>query len=105
MTNTIFSDGVYNLCRKVPKGKVTTYKDIAQCLGTKGYRVVGQVLKCNPYAPKVPCHRVVRSDGNIGGFKGETRGKNILEKIKLLNDEGVKIEKGKIDLRKYKFNF
>ncbi|MBI2662561.1 MGMT family protein [Candidatus Woesearchaeota archaeon] len=100
-----FSEKVYELCKRVPKGKVVTYKDIALFLGINGYRAVGQVLRCNPYAPKVPCHRVIRSDGNVGGFKGEIRGKLVQEKIKMLSKEGITIEKGKVDLAKYKFQF
>ena len=49
-----FSDKVYDLLRKVPKGRVTTYKEIAHALGTKAYRGVGQAMKRNPYAPEVP---------------------------------------------------
>jgi len=49
-----FSDNVYDILRKVPKGRVTTYKEIAQALGTRAYRGVGQAMKRNPYAPEVP---------------------------------------------------
>jgi methylated-DNA-[protein]-cysteine S-methyltransferase len=49
-----FSDKVYDLLRKVPKGRVTTYKAIAHALGTRAYRGVGQAMKRNPYAPEVP---------------------------------------------------
>ena len=59
----MFSEKVYFLTKKVPKGRVTTYKELAKKLKTKAYRAVGQALKCNPYAPKVPCHRVVKSVG------------------------------------------
>ena len=54
-----FNEKVWQLTKKIPKGKVTTYKLIAQKLKTKAYRAVGQALKRNPHAPKVPCHRVV----------------------------------------------
>jgi len=100
-----FSEQVYGVCKRVPKGKVTTYKDIAQCLGIKGYRAIGQALRCNPHAPKVPCHRVIRSDGYVGGFKGEIKGKWVQDKIKMLSKEGVKMVKGKVDLAKYQFKF
>ena len=102
---TIISLKVYQLCSKIPKGKVTTYKDIALALGVKGYQAVGQVLKKNPYAPKVPCHRVVKSDGNIGGFKGKVGEKEIAEKIAMLENEGVTIKDNKIDLDKFGFKF
>jgi methylated-DNA-[protein]-cysteine S-methyltransferase len=84
---------------------VTTYREIAQALGMKGYQAIGQVLKKNPYAPVVPCHRVVKSDGSIGGFKGCVMGKEIVEKEKMLKEEGVIILDGKIDLEKYLFTF
>lgn len=51
---TAFSDRVYDLLRKVPEGRVTTYKELARALGTKAYRGVGQAMKKNPYAPEVP---------------------------------------------------
>ena len=102
---TLISLKVYQLCSKIPKGKVATYKDIAQVLGMKSYQAIGQVLKRNPYAPKVPCHRVVKSDGSIGGFKGKVRGKEIDEKIAMLEKEGVQIENNKIDLDKFGFKF
>jgi len=100
-----FSEKVYELCLRVPRGNVTTYKKIAQQLGIKGYRAVGQALRCNPYAPQVPCHRVVRSDGSIGGFNGKRDGCEIVRKRELLRREGVEIVKGKIDLEKYLFVF
>ncbi|MEK6900935.1 MAG: MGMT family protein [Nanoarchaeota archaeon] len=67
----------FSICQQIPKGKVTTYKEIASVLGTKGYQAIGQALQCNPYAPHVPCHRVVKSDGSLGGFKGKTSGKEL----------------------------
>lgn len=101
METLSFAERVYSLCRKVPKGKVTTYGEIARALNTKGYRAIGQVLRCNPYAPQVPCHRVVKSDGSVGGFKREKSGGEIEEKIRLLEKERVKIVDGKVDLRKF----
>ena len=69
-SNIPFNEKVYSLLKKVPKGKVTTYKVLAEKLGTKAYRAVGQAIRCNPYAPEVPCHRCVSSVGSIGGFMG-----------------------------------
>lgn len=100
-----FAEEVYRLCQQVPPGKVTTYKEIAHVLGSKRYRAVGQALRCNPYAPKVPCHRVVASDGSIGGFKGTKQGKPIQEKVKLLEMEGVKVINGKINLSIYSYQY
>ena len=90
------SEKVYNLCRQIPKGRVSSYKAIAEKLNTKAYRAIGQCLKHNPDAPNVPCHRVVSSSGLIGGFKGKTSGKEIKEKIKLLEKENIKIKDNKI---------
>lgn len=88
-----FAEKVYTLCKRVPKGKVTTYKEIGKALGGKGqiYRAVGVALNKNPYALKVPCYRVVSSDGSIGGFAGGVR-----KKIVLLKKEGVFVKKNNI---------
>ena len=91
-----FSDRAYDLLRKVPKGRVTTYKEIANALGTKAYRGVGQAMKNNPYAPEVPWHRVVATSGRIGGFMGKTSGAAIQKKIKMLKDEGIEFHGSRI---------
>ncbi|MFP4424772.1 MAG: MGMT family protein [Candidatus Woesearchaeota archaeon] len=93
-----FQDKVYEIVRKVPRGKVITYKDIAHQLSTRAYRAVGNALNRNPHWPDVPCHRVVSSDGNIGGF---ARGKD--EKKRLLEKEGIPFNSYNIvDFQKYK---
>ncbi len=93
---TGFYERCYKILRKVPKGKVTTYKVIAHALHSKAYRAVGTAMNKNPHAPQVPCHRVVNSDGRIGGFAhGTKKKKTILEK------EGVIIVNGKINLKKF----
>lgn len=84
---------VYNLIKNIPKGKVTTYKIIANKLNIKSYRAVGQILKKNPNAPTVPCHRVVKSTGDLGGYAGT----NTEAKIKILQTEGVLIKNGKVE--------
>ncbi len=87
----------------IPKGKVTTYKEIARYLGTKAYRAVGVALSKNPYAPKLPCHRVVKSNGEIGGFTGD---KGVESKIELLKKEGVEVKEGRVvDFDKKLFRF
>ena len=91
-----FEERVWDLMKKIPKGKVTTYKIIAETMESQAYRAVGNACRRNPYAPQVPCHRVVNSDGQIGGFGGETSGKNITQKIHLLKREGIDVEDGKI---------
>ena len=92
-----FNEKVYRLCKKIPKGKVSTYGEIGRVLGGKGqiYRAVGRALNQNPYS-KVPCHRVVSSGGELGGFSS-----GIKNKIKLLRKEGIEIKNNKIDLKKY----
>ncbi len=96
-----FADRVYEELRKVPKGKVTTYKLLAEKLGTKAFRAVGSALKNNPYAPEVPCHRVIKSDGKVGGFMGKTSGEEVAKKIVLLRGEGVEIIGGRVDLERF----
>ncbi len=86
-----FDLAVYSLLKKIPEGRVTTYKEIGQFLGVKSYRQIGRVLSKNPHLSEVPCHRVVMSDGSIGGYV-----LGVDEKIRLLGSEGVKINNGKI---------
>ena len=81
---------------------------MAEALGTKAYRAVGQAMRCNPYAPKVPCHRVVASDGSVGGFSGkwEPSSKEIKRKIRMLKNEGVEIKNNNlVDFEKKLFKF
>ena len=96
-----FQASVLELVSKVPKGRVTTYKELARALGRpRAYRAVANTLAKNPSLIKIPCHRVVRSDGEVGGYKlGKRR------KAKLLVQEGVEIRNGRIDLQRYMFGF
>jgi|SRR3989344_54530 len=101
-----FNQQVYALCRKIPKGKVSTYKAIADILNTKAYRAVGQALRSNPYAPEVPCHRVVASDGRLQGFQGKRKGAALKEKQRMLEREGLTIHNNKIkDFEERLFRF
>ncbi len=77
----------YRILRKIPKGKVTTYGDLADILNTSP-RVIGQYMKTNPDPDKVPCFKVVRSNGTIGGFS-----LGLAEKIKRLEKESIKVDK------------
>ena len=95
-----FSEQCYKILVKVPKGKVTTYKAIAYALNTRAYRAVGTAMKNNPNAPKIPCHRVIKSDGKIGNYAFGTK-----KKIKMLKNEGIKIKNNRIDLYKYLYKF
>ncbi len=94
-----FAERVYKLTRQIPRGKVSTYKEIAEALGTRAYRAVGQALHVNPYAPRVPCHRVVNSQGDLHGFASGLRKKAIL-----LRKEGISIKNNRINLEKYFFS-
>jgi methylated-DNA-[protein]-cysteine S-methyltransferase len=93
---TVFQERVYAALRRVPRGRVTTYGALARALGVRGPRAVGQALRCNPFAPEVPCHRVIRSDLAIGGFAGETGGAEIRRKLRLLRAEGVVFRDGRL---------
>jgi methylated-DNA-[protein]-cysteine S-methyltransferase len=62
---------VYDLIRAIPAGKVSTYKDVCVALGEGSPRSVGGALRINPFAPRIPCHRVIASSFFVGGFKGE----------------------------------
>ena len=88
-----FNEQVWAVCARVPKGKVTTYAAIARKLGTQAYRAVGNAMNKNPYAPHVPCHRVVGSDGSLTGFAA-----GLEKKKRLLKAEGVAFRNGKVDL-------
>lgn len=90
-----FSELCYELLKKIPEGRVTSYGEIARVLGTKAYRAVGNAMNKNPHSPIVPCHKVVRSDGKIGGFS-----RGIKKKIMLLRAEGVEIKNRRIDMAK-----
>lgn len=101
-----FEERVWDLMRRIPAGKVTTYGLIARKLESKAYRAVGNACRRNPYAPTVPCHRVVKSDGTVGGFGGKTTGKTVAKKIQMLRSEGVEVQDGKImDFQKILFKF
>lgn len=92
-----FDESCYSVLRKVPEGKVVTYKDLAKAIGSKGYRAVGRAMNKNPYSD-VPCHRVVRSDGHVGGYV-----LGIRKKIEILKKEGVVVLNKKIDLTRFRF--
>jgi O-6-methylguanine DNA methyltransferase len=79
---TEFAKKVLAIVKKIPKGKVMTYKEIALKLGNKNLaRAVGQVLKRNPWPITIPCHRVIRSDGTLGGYSlGKEKKKELLKK-------------------------
>ena len=93
---TDFQRRVWAACACVPEGKVTTYGDIAKMIGCPGSaRAVGQALSKNPFAPTIPCHRVVGSNRFLTGFSGErfvSGGVESEKKIKRLSAERVKVD-------------
>lgn len=81
-----FCQAVWTACAEIPKGEVRTYRWIAEKIGKPGAaRAVGTALGANPFAPVVPCHRVVRSDGGLGGYSAPG---GVKTKVKLLSAEG-----------------
>ena len=83
-----------HLLSKIPKGRVSTYKEIARAMGTKGYRSIGQLLGKNPEPDQYPCYKIVCSDGSLGGYSG-----GIKNKIQRLRNDGIVIKNNKV------FNF
>lgn len=92
ISKTIKDEDVYDLLLQIPEGKTTTYGDLAIALGNpSASRLIGQILGRNPNPIKVPCHRVVKSNGRLGGYKyGSDRKKELLEK------EGISFDNGSI---------
>ena len=89
MKGTKFQLQVWNYLKKIPIGSVKTYKQVAIAINKpKSARAVANACAKNPYAPKIPCHRVIRSDGGLGGYSG--RG-GVDQKLKLLRSEKVDI--------------
>lgn len=135
MPKKSFSEKCYALLKKVPKGKITTYKELAHALGTKAYRAVGNAMNKNPYGYPVisseairnrrsvlrgdskrtsgfflvPCHRVIKSNGEIGEFaerlcderkksgRAGSRVPGTKKKIEMLKKEGIPIKKNRIE--------
>lgn len=94
MVTTPFREEVFKVAKRIPRGKVSTYGHIARSLGTSA-RAVGNAMAHNPYAPVVPCHRVVASGGFIGGFAGSWgKGATIKRKTAMLRREGVLVKNG-----------
>ncbi|MBU3665137.1 MAG: MGMT family protein [Chthoniobacterales bacterium] len=84
-----FALRIYAALRKVPRGKVITYAALGRSIGCRSPRAVGQALRANPFAPEVPCHRVIASDLTPGGFQGKRGGTALEKKLRLLAAEGV----------------
>lgn len=90
LTSTIitpFQRRVYIALLEVPAGETITYGELARRIGCRSAQAVGQALKRNPFAPEVPCHRVIAADGSLGGYNGRRDGEEIERKRQLLNSE------------------
>tara|TARA_Y100000817_G_C16479408_1_gene377393 strand:- start:119 stop:388 length:270 start_codon:yes stop_codon:yes gene_type:complete len=86
MKGTKFQLKVWNYLRRIPPGKVKTYSEVAKAIKRPtSIRAVANAIAKNPYSPKIPCHRVIRSDGSLGGYSG--KGGKKMKKI-LLKQEG-----------------
>ena len=106
-----YQQAILRILAEVPRGKVTTYGDLAKELARRdpkwspnASRAVGTTMRNNPCGPQIPCHRVIKSDGNVGNFRGREKGA-VDEKIGMLREEGVTVNNRKIDLQKYRHIF
>ena len=100
-SHTHFNEKCYELLKRIPEGKVTTYREMARALNTKAWRAVGTAMARNNQLIVIPCHRVVRSNGEIGQYALGTD-----KKSELLMQEGVEVLNGKVkDLDKFIYRF
>ena len=97
-----FKEKVYQFTRKIPKGKVATYGQLAYLAGKpSAARAVGRFMRINPDAPHTPCHRVVAKDGSLTGY---SMGKGLLTKKQMLIGERVPFKKDKVDIKRALWN-
>ena len=90
--NKIFQEEVLRVVRRIPRGRVLSYGEVARRAGSpRAFRAVGSIMSQNK-DPHVPCHRVIRSDGFVGGYNGGGEG----EKARRLRTEGVLVYKNKV---------
>ncbi len=89
LRGTVFQIKVWNYLKKIPKGEVRSYLEVAKGIGEpKAHRAVANAVGKNPYPTKIPCHRVIRSNGSLGGYSGKG---GIQQKRRLLKLEKVLI--------------
>lgn len=93
---TPFQRQVYQAVALIPAGRVMTYQGLARTIGCRSSQAVGQALKRNPFAPSVPCHRVIKSDLTVGGFFGARGGEDVGRKLALLAREGIVFDNGRL---------
>jgi methylated-DNA-[protein]-cysteine S-methyltransferase len=106
-----YQQAILRILAEIPRGKVTTYGDLAKELARRdpkwspnASRAVGTTMRNNPCGPQIPCHRVIKSDGNVGSFRGGEKGA-VEEKIQMLREEGITVINNRIDLQKYRHIF
>ncbi len=89
LKGTKFQLKVWNYLKKIPRGKVKTYSEVAKAIGKPlAVRAVANSIGKNPLAPQIPCHRVIRSDGSLGGYSGKG---GVKTKRLLLKKEGISL--------------
>ena len=89
LVGTKFQVKVWAYLRKIPRGSIKTYSQVAKDIGKpQAVRAVANAIGKNPYAPKIPCHRVIRSDGSLGGYSGKG---GLKTKRFLLKKEGIRL--------------
>ena len=87
LKGTKFQVTVWKYLKTIPKGQIRTYKQVAKAIKRPlSYRAVANAIAKNPYSPLIPCHRVIKSDGSIGGYSGKG---GVKTKVKLLKSEGI----------------
>ena len=87
LKGTKFQVMVWKYLKTIPKGQIRTYKQVAKAIKRPlSYRAVANAIAKNPYSPLIPCHRVIKSDGSVGGYSGKG---GVKTKIKLLKSEGI----------------
>ena len=87
MKGTPFQVKVWKYLKTIPKGQTRTYKEVAKAIKRPlSYRAVANAIAKNPYSPLIPCHRVIKSDGSVGGYSGKG---GVKTKVKLLKSEGI----------------
>ena len=87
LKGTKFQVIVWKYLKSIPKGQTRTYKEVAKAIKRPlSYRAVANAIAKNPYSPLIPCHRVIKSDGSVGGYSGKG---GVETKVKLLKSEGI----------------
>ena len=87
LKGTKFEVKVWEYLKTIPKGQIRTYKQVAKAIKRPlSYRAVANAIAKNPYSPLIPCHRVIKSDGSVGGYSGKG---GVRTKVKLLKSEGI----------------